>query len=329
LLAGSQAIDAGDNLTCLATDQRSDTRPLDGNADSTATCDIGAFEVRPATTTTITSDTPDPSMSGASVTVNVTVTSASGIPGGSVNISTPDSSCIATLSAGAGSCVLNPLAASVQTITASYPGDLSHDPSTGSGTHIVTTSTTFQSVNAQDGWILEASETSSRGAKLNNAAPTFNLGDDAARKQYRAILSFGTGASLPDTAIITGVMLKVRKQGISGGGSPLTIFKGFMTDIKKGFFGTSASLQAGDFQATAGKSYGPFLPALAGSWYSIDLTNAGAYINKLTGAAGLTQIRLRFKLDDNNNTTANILRLYSGNAPASSRPQLVVTYYTP
>jgi hypothetical protein len=44
---------------------------------------------------------------------------------------------------------------------------------------------------------------------------------------------------------------------------------------------------------------------------------------------GLTQIRLRFKLDDNNNALANYLSLYSGNALAANRPQLVITYYVP
>jgi CSLREA domain-containing protein len=41
---GSPAIDKGDNTSCPATDQRSVSRPLDGDADSTAVCDIGAFE---------------------------------------------------------------------------------------------------------------------------------------------------------------------------------------------------------------------------------------------------------------------------------------------
>jgi hypothetical protein len=43
----------------------------------------------------------------------------------------------------------------------------------------------------------------------------------------------------------------------------------------------------------------------------------------------VTQIRLSFKLDDNNNTIANYLKLYSGNAPAASRPQLIIEYYVP
>jgi uncharacterized repeat protein (TIGR01451 family) len=44
LLSGSPAIDAATNSDCPATDQRGVARPVDGNGDSVAACDIGAFE---------------------------------------------------------------------------------------------------------------------------------------------------------------------------------------------------------------------------------------------------------------------------------------------
>ena len=46
LLPGSPAIDAGDDAQCPATDARGINRPYDGDGDSTASCDIGAVEVR-------------------------------------------------------------------------------------------------------------------------------------------------------------------------------------------------------------------------------------------------------------------------------------------
>lgn len=183
--------------------------------------------------------------------------------------------------------------------------------------------TTFKSVGSADGWILESAETSNKGGTLNKGASTFNVGDDAANKQYRSVLSFGT-AGLPDNAVITKVTLQVKQQGIVGGGKPVTLFGGFVVDIKKGNFG-KPTLQLTDFNAKPTKSFGAFKPSLTKGWYTINLTNGKAQIN-LTGN---TQIRLRFKKDDNNNFIANFLKLYSGNAPTASRPQLIVEYYVP
>jgi len=186
----------------------------------------------------------------------------------------------------------------------------------------------LSSIAAQDGWVLESSEKSNAGGALDTNDAGFNLGDEEAREQFRGILSFSTG-SLPDNAVVTKVTLKVKKNVILGGGDPLGTFQGLMVDIKKGFFGTTSALQAADFQAVASKTCGPFTPVPAGNWYTIDLTAGRAYINKLATNSGLTQIRLRFRLDDNNDAVANILSLYSGNAPVANRPQLVITYSVP
>jgi hypothetical protein len=186
----------------------------------------------------------------------------------------------------------------------------------------------FYSTGANDGWILESTETSNAGGTLNATAATFRLGDDAAKKQYRGVLSFNTGASLPDNAVITSVTLKIKKSAVIGGGNPVTTFQGFMVDIKKGFFGALAGLQASDFQAVAGKTYGPFNPTPVSNLYSIDLTSAKGYINKLSTSSGLTQIRLRFKLDDNNNAVANYISFFSGDS-AANKPILIIKYYVP
>jgi len=44
LLPGSPAIDSGSPTVCPATDQRGYLRPIDGNGDGTARCDMGAYE---------------------------------------------------------------------------------------------------------------------------------------------------------------------------------------------------------------------------------------------------------------------------------------------
>ena len=224
-------------------------------------------------------------------------------------------------------------ATSTPTVTATFTPTTTATPTaTPTITRTPTSSTvsiTLTSVAAQDGWILESSENSNAGGTLNSTSSIFSLGDDASKKQYRGILSFKT-SSIPDNATITAVTLKLKKQNITGGGNPVSTFLGFMVDVKKGFFGTAGTLQTSDFQATASKIVGPFSPTLSSNTYTINLANAKTFINKLTTSGGLTQIRLRFKLDDNNNAIANYLSLFSSNTTiAANRPQLVITYTVP
>jgi len=188
---------------------------------------------------------------------------------------------------------------------------------------------TFHSSATRDGWVLESSERSSKGGSTSSGSSTLRLGDSATRRQYRSILSFSTGAGLPDNAVITGVTLDIRRNGVTGGGDPISRFGGLALDIKRGHFSTKTTLQTGDFQASSSKYAGTFKPSLVGGWYSIDLSGAGAYVNKAASGDGLTQLRLRFKTGDNDNRTANYLRLYSGDGSITSRPRLRVTYYLP
>jgi len=44
---GSQAIDTGNNTTCETIDQRGWGRPVDGDKDGSAICDIGTYEYVP------------------------------------------------------------------------------------------------------------------------------------------------------------------------------------------------------------------------------------------------------------------------------------------
>ncbi|MBI5825074.1 MAG: DNRLRE domain-containing protein [Chloroflexi bacterium] len=310
-----------------------------GNADADH---IARFGIQPIIVTASALASPNPT---ALTSVDFTVTfsesvmgvdtgdftlTTSGVSGAAVSgVSGTGSSYTVTVSTGTGNGTIRLDVPASATITDLSSNPLSGLPFTSGETYDIekTIITTFKSTGAQDGFILESTETSGVGGTMNSAASTLNLGDDAAKRQYRSILSFNT-STLPDNAIVTKVTLKLKRQGVVGGGNPVGMFQGFVVDIKKGMFGT-APLALGDFNATASKTVGPTSPALTAGWYNLNLTPAKTFINKLGTGGGLTQMRLRFKLDDNNNAVANFLKIYSGNAGAVNRPQLVIEYYVP
>jgi CSLREA domain-containing protein len=210
-------------------------------------------------------------------------------------------------------------------------GNIDATPASYTWTVYTVITATFTSNGIQDGWILESAENSNLGGSINATATTICVGDDAARRQYRSLLSFNA-SGIPDTAVIVSANLKVKQQSITGGGDPFAIFGGLIVDIRNGFFGTTSALQITDFQAAASNTQAPVFPSPVGNWYTIDLVS-GMFpsINLLAGyQTGLTQFRLRFNLDDNNNAIANYISFFSGNAAtAGDRPVLEVMYYVP
>ncbi len=193
------------------------------------------------------------------------------------------------------------------------------------GSYEANATLTFQSVGAWDGWILESAETGNAGGTLDSAVATFSLGDDAADKQYRAVLHFNT-STLPDTAVITKATLKIRKHSVAGT-DPFTILGGLQVDIRKPNFGASAGLVTSDFQATADGYAATFSATPVANWYSAILNATGRSFINLTGT---TQFRLRFDTDDNDNLSADYMKFFSGDyTTASARPTLVIEYYVP
>jgi predicted outer membrane repeat protein len=185
---------------------------------------------------------------------------------------------------------------------------------------------TFRSSGTQDGWIRETAETSSVGGAMNNGASTIIVGDDATDKQYRGILSFNTD-SLPNTAVITKVTIKIKKQS-QVGSNPFVSHTSLIVDIRKSPFSGSETLQASDFQAAASKSIAGKIPnSPISNWYS--LTWNGSILT-LINKTGLTQFRLRFQRDDNNDNGADYVQFFSGDHSTEGlRPTLIVEYYVP
>ncbi|MFZ5855578.1 MAG: hypothetical protein ACOYZ6_02005 [Chloroflexota bacterium] len=174
-----------------------------------------------------------------------------------------------------------------------------------------------------DGWVLESSETSNVGGTMNSAASTFRLGDDAQDRQYRAILSFNT-AAIPDNAVLLSVTLKIRRSSLVGT-DPFNTHGALRMDVRKGEFNGNAALELADFRAAATQSsVATFNKTNVMLWYNavVPSANFGAF-----NLVGLSQVRLRFSTDDNNDNGADYRNFLSGNS--AYKPVLWITYYEP
>ena len=186
---------------------------------------------------------------------------------------------------------------------------------------------TFTSVAAQDGWVLESTETSNAGGSIDAAATTtsaLRMGDDNKDKQYKSVVSFDTSA-IPDGATLVSVTLRLLRGTVSGT-NPFTTHGTCWVDVQTGGLSGSTTLETGDFQAAATAVQAASLSNAAsnGTWSTGSLNAAGlAAINK----TGTTQLRVYFSLDDNDDSGNDYVGYYSGdNGTAANRPQLVVTY---
>ena len=189
------------------------------------------------------------------------------------------------------------------------------------------TQVTLTSIAAQDGWVLESTETSNAGGSIDGSATTtsaLRVGDATSDRQYKSVVSFDT-SSIPDGATILSATLRLRR-GTSSGASPFSTHGTCRADVQTGGFSGSTTLQTGDFQATATAVQAASLSNAAsnGSWSEGNLNAAGlAALDK----TGTTQLRVYFDLDDNDDNGNDYIGYYSGdNTTAANRPQLVVTY---
>ncbi|MCL4275952.1 MAG: PD40 domain-containing protein [Anaerolineales bacterium] len=182
-----------------------------------------------------------------------------------------------------------------------------------------------------DGWVLESSEFSGVGGTKNSTEQTFKLGDDAQDRQFRAILHFPTH-HLPDNAVITQVILMIKAYGVAGA-NPFGTHGNISLDIRYGPFGSLgpiaiSALQVMDFHAPASRdAVGVIQNNPVGGWYWAMLDrSAFPYIN----LTGVTQIRLAFQLDDNDDLGADFLVFFSGDYDEQrDRPHLLIEYVVP
>jgi hypothetical protein len=184
----------------------------------------------------------------------------------------------------------------------------------------------FRSVAVHDGFVVESNETSGVGLLKNSTLPYISVGDDANKRQIRSILSFNT-ASLPDDAVVSYAFIKVRQNQIIGGGNIFSKLGALRVDLSSPRFGLLLGLESADFNAVPSKVLAAtFNTTPYKGWFRANLRIlALSYFNR----TGYTQFRLQFGKDDNNNSIADYIRFYSGDAPLTSRPILFLRYYVP
>jgi hypothetical protein len=162
------------------------------------------------------------------------------------------------------------------------------------------------------------------GGTLNKTATTFNVGDGPKDKQYRSIISFNT-STLPDNAVIVSAQVKVKRQGIVGT-DPFSTHGSLLLEIRNGLFSNNLDLRVGDFAAAPSSGVQEMITPLTSSWYAANLSSSNlALVNK----AGVTQFRLRFDRDDNDDLGADYMKFFTGEASAGNQPQLIVKYFLP
>jgi hypothetical protein len=188
-----------------------------------------------------------------------------------------------------------------------------------------TTSIAFKSTGGYDGWILESGENTNAGGRFDRNATTFIVGDDPKDRQYKSILSFDT-SSLPDNAVIVSAQLKAKRQGVVGT-DPFQTHGTLLAEARKGPFSNHIALQTADFSAVAspGAPRDPF-SALTSSWYVVQFSDTNLL---LVNKAGVTQFRLFFNKDDNDDRGSDYMKFFSGNSTDANKPELIVTYYVP
>ncbi len=187
----------------------------------------------------------------------------------------------------------------------------------------------FYSQAAYDGWVLETGETTNTGGLINTTNLTCYVGDDGLDRQYRTFMHFNT-SRIPDDADVIRVTLQYKQHSIIGS-DPYVTHGNVWADIKEGYFSNNPALVQADFAALSSMNNAGFFEftpsSLAYPIYIAEM-KAGAY--EYLNITGITQFRLRFGLDDDNDNVADYLKIFCGDMGVPfNRPVLRVWYAVP
>jgi hypothetical protein len=188
---------------------------------------------------------------------------------------------------------------------------------------------TIRSTNTQDGWVLESSQDSEVGGDFMAAfdKSELRLGDGTQNEQYRSLISFNL-SRLANNSVIVGGSVNVRRFATVGPLDPFATFGNLIADMKTGYFGNTAGLEDIDFHTAATQNnIGVFKRNGNAGWYRLSFLPD--VFNAFDLVGDRTQFRLRFAIQDNNDSTANYERFYSGSTTTTNNPTLTIWYYIP
>lgn len=192
--------------------------------------------------------------------------------------------------------------------------------------------TSFTSTAAEDGHVIESTETSSVGGTVDALGTpnpfsfiySLRAGDWTNDEQVKGFLSFDTSA-LPDGATILWARVRLRRNSVSGV-DPFTTHGNLYASMRTGAFNGNAALESSDWQAaaTAGNVSLFSQPFSDGAYSYATLNSAGlAAINK----TGLSQFKLGFFIFDDDDLTRDTINFAAGeSSTASHKPTLEIAY---
>jgi hypothetical protein len=327
---------AGFTSSALSADTHFITALYRGDAQGSAGSAALVQRIHPSTSATALAAAPNPSDPGQPVTFTATVTALPpGLetPTGMVTFEEGNTvlAQVPLDGSGAAAFTTTALPAGSHSVAAVYVSDTLFAASRGSAVQVVLgpiTTVILSSITAEDGWVLEWSETSNTGGWIATAAVStdgLRVGDDSSRRQYKTIVSFDTSA-LPAGAKILSATLRLRRATLAGS-NPFTTHGTCWVDVQSGSgFSGSSALQSSDFQAPATAVRAASLTNAANDldWSEGSLSAAGlSALNK----AGTTQLRVYFNLDNNSDKSADYIAYDSGaDATSANGPELLVTY---
>jgi hypothetical protein len=209
LIAGSQAIDAGTNSGCPATDQRLENRPVDGDGNVSAICDIGSYELVPPAGVLVSPTSVDVVENGATDTYQLSLQSQ---PSSDVTISFDTGSQLKPIA----DLTFTPANWNTpQTVTLEAVDDDVDEPSphTGTITHMLTSADAHYDALPVSGVTANITDNDTSGVSTTETGGSTDVTEGGATDTYSLVLaseptsnvtiSFDTGSQLEPIADIT------------------------------------------------------------------------------------------------------------------------------